>query len=331
MSTLLCFGLGYSAEHFVGMFGDGFGRIAGTVRGVERAALLNARFAGRLQALPFDGISPTPEVERAIAEADLALISIPQTETGDPVLAAFGDALLQARRLRSIVYLSTVGVYGDHGGAWVDEDTPPRPQSARGRGRLAAERAWQEFGARSGAAVTVLRLAGIYGSGRNALVQIARGDARRIAKPGQVFNRIHVGDIAQAIDAAFARKAAGIFNVSDDEPTSPGRPDRFRGATSRPRSAAGDRVRRRRTFAVADGFEFLAGMPPCTQRQAQARAWRCSPLSHLPRRSPRIVRSAMTLVMRRTLRPTPQCRLGPLRKRLRSPDLIRISMVWPSR
>src|SRR5579863_4853485 len=227
MSTLLCFGLGYSAEHFVGMFGDGFGRIVGTVRGVERAALLNARFAGRLKALPFDGISPTPEVTRAIAEADLALISIPQTEAGDPVLAAFGDALLQARRLRSIVYLSTVGVYGDHGGAWVDEDTPTRPQSARGRGRLAAEHAWQELGARSGAAVAVLRLAGIYGPGRNALVQIARGDARRIVKPGQVFNRIHVGDIAQAIDAAFARQAAGIFNIADDEPSSPGDPIAF--------------------------------------------------------------------------------------------------------
>jgi hypothetical protein len=125
MSTLLCFGLGYSAEHFVGMFDDGFERIIGTVRGVERAAVLNARFAGRFKALPFDGSSPTPALGGAIAEADLALISIPQTETGDPVLAAFGQALLRARRLRAIVYLSTIGVYGDHGGAWVDEETPP--------------------------------------------------------------------------------------------------------------------------------------------------------------------------------------------------------------
>ncbi len=224
MSTLLCFGLGYSAEHFVGMFGDGFERVIGTVRSVERAAVLNARFAGRLKALFFDGISPAPEVEQTIGEADFALISIPQTETVDPVLAAFGDALLHARRLRSLVYLSTVGVYGDHGGAWVDEDTPPRPDSARGRGRLAAERAWQRLGARSGVAIAVLRLAGIYGPGRNALVQIARGTARRIVKPGQVFNRIHVGDIAQAIDAAFARKAAAIFNVADDEPAAPGDP-----------------------------------------------------------------------------------------------------------
>lgn len=224
MSTLLCFGLGYSAEHFLGMFGDGFERVIGTVRGIERAAVLNARFAGRLKALPFDGISPTPELDHAIGEADLTLVSIPQNESGDPVLAAFGQALLRARRLRSIVYLSTVGVYGDRGGAWVDEETPPRPVSARGHGRLAAERAWQDLGARSGLAVVVLRLAGIYGPGRNVLTQIAAGTVRRIVKPGQVFNRIHVADIAQAIDAAFARRAAGIFNVADDEPTAPGDP-----------------------------------------------------------------------------------------------------------
>ncbi|HMK70161.1 MAG TPA: NAD-dependent epimerase/dehydratase family protein, partial [Xanthobacteraceae bacterium] len=150
--------------------------------------------------------------------------SIPQTAAGDPVLAAFGEALAQARRLRSIVYLSTVGVYGDRGGGWVDEDTAAQPDSERARERLAAENAWQKFGQRSGVAIAILRLAGIYGPGRNALVQIARGDARRIVKPGQVFNRIHVADIAQAIDAAFARAAAGVFNVADDEPSPPADP-----------------------------------------------------------------------------------------------------------
>ena len=227
MSTLVCFGLGYSAEHFIGMFGDGYARIVGTVRGVERAALLNARFGGRLRTFAFDGAFPAPDVTSAIGEADLALVSIPQTDKGDPVLAAFGEALAQATRLRSIVYLSTVGVYGDHRGAWVDEETPPRPDAARGRDRLAAEQAWQKFGARRGIAVTVLRLAGIYGPGRNALLQIARGDARCIVKPGQVFNRIHVGDIAQAIDAAFTQRASGIFNVADDEPTPTGEPLAF--------------------------------------------------------------------------------------------------------
>jgi nucleoside-diphosphate-sugar epimerase len=224
MSTLICFGFGYCAEHFIAAFGDKFERIIGTVRGSERAAILNAYHAGRLQALVFDGTHPTPELNNAIAETEYALVSVPPSEDGDPVLAAFGQALARARRLRSIVYLSTVGVYGDHGGEWVDETTPPRPGSARSSARLAAERAWHKLGARAGRAVAILRLAGIYGPGQNALVQIARGNARRVVKPGQIFNRIHVGDIAQSIDAAFARKATGIFNVADDEPTPPGDP-----------------------------------------------------------------------------------------------------------
>jgi nucleoside-diphosphate-sugar epimerase len=227
MSTLLCFGLGYCAEHYVATYGDGFARIVGTVRGAERAAVLNARLAGRLKALVFDGRSATPELIHAIGEADAALVSIPQDASGDPVLRVFGDAFTHAQRLRSIVYLSTVGVYGDCGGEWVDEDTPAKPVSARGRERLAAEQGWRDFGARRGIPVAVLRLAGIYGPGRNAFTQIAHGDARRIVKPGQVFNRIHVDDIARAIDAAFARKASGVFNVADDEPTPPGEPLAF--------------------------------------------------------------------------------------------------------
>ena len=224
MSRLICFGLGYSAEHYIARFGDGFERIVGTVRSAERAAVLNTRFGGRLKALIFDGTLATPDVTRAIGEADVALVSIPQTADGDPVLAAFGAALGNARHLRSVVYLSTVGVYGDHDGAWVDEETTPRPDSDRARERLAVEQAWQTFGRRSHKAIAILRLAGIYGPERNALLQIARGEARRILKPGQVFNRIHVGDIAQAIDAAFARNAEGIFNVTDDEPTPPADP-----------------------------------------------------------------------------------------------------------
>jgi len=224
VSLLLCFGLGYTAEHFIAAYGDAFARIVGTVRGADHAAALSARFAPRLNVFAFDGTSPNPDVERAIGAADAALVSIPQTAVGDPVLTAFGAALARARRLRSIVYLSTIGVYGDHGGGWVDEDTPPRPDSARARERLAAERAWQNFGARSGAAVAVLRLAGIYGPGRNALEQIGRGAARRVVKPGQVFNRIHVADIAQAIDAVLRCQASGIFNVADDEPSPPSDP-----------------------------------------------------------------------------------------------------------
>jgi nucleoside-diphosphate-sugar epimerase len=221
---LICFGLGYSAQHFVEKFGEKFARIVGTVRDTERAAGLNAQPSGRLKVLIFDGNSATPELRSAIAEVDTALVSVPPDENGDPVLRACGDVLAHAQRLRSIVYLSTIGVYGDRGGEWVDEATPPQPGAARSRERLAAEQAWLDFGARHNVAVAILRLAGIYGPGQNALVQIARGTARRIVKPGQVFNRIHVGDIAQAIDAAFTRRASRIFNVADDAPTPPADP-----------------------------------------------------------------------------------------------------------
>jgi nucleoside-diphosphate-sugar epimerase len=221
---LICFGLGYSAQHFVEIFGQKFDRIVGTVRGAERAAALKAHPSNQLKALVFDGTAVTPDLRSAIAEADAALISVPPDENGDPVLRACGDILAHAQRLRRIVYLSTIGVYGDRGGAWVDEATPPQPGAARSRERLAAEQAWRDFGARRGIAVATLRLAGIYGPGQNALVQIARGTARRIVKPGQVFNRVHVGDIAQAIEAAFACRASGIFNVADDEPTPPADP-----------------------------------------------------------------------------------------------------------
>ncbi|HET8919901.1 MAG TPA: SDR family oxidoreductase, partial [Xanthobacteraceae bacterium] len=201
-----------------------FERVIGTVRRAERAGILNAYQAGAVRAVVFDGTRVTAELETAIAAADHALVSIPPDASGDPVLTACGGALAARRNLRSVVYLSTVGVYGDHGGGWVDERTPPAPSSERSRWRVAAEQAWQQFGARHGVRVAVLRLAGIYGPGQNAIVALARGKARRVVKPGQVFNRIHVSDIAQAIDVAFARGADRVFNLADDEPSPPADP-----------------------------------------------------------------------------------------------------------
>jgi dTDP-4-dehydrorhamnose reductase len=226
-SSLVCFGFGYCAEHFVEIFGDKFGSIAGTVRGVERAASLNAYDPPHLRALVFDGVHSTPELAGAIAQADHILVSAPPGDRGDPVLTVCADSLAGAKRFCSIVYLSTVGVYGDHGGAWVDEQAPTKVASGRGRARVEAEQAWKRFGAQHNIAVAILRLAGIYGPGQSALIQIARGKARRIVKSGQIFNRIHVGDIAQAIDACFGRGASGIFNVADDEPSPPGDPIAF--------------------------------------------------------------------------------------------------------
>jgi nucleoside-diphosphate-sugar epimerase len=226
MATLLCLGFGYCAEHFVAMFGQNFEHVVGTVRGPERAAVLNA-YDAALQALVFDGTHPTPEINSAIVAADYVLVSVPPEAAGDPVITSCGKTFADAKQLRAIVYLSTIGVYGDHEGGWVDERTPPKPDVVRSRERLAAERAWQDLGARCGVAVAILRLAGIYGPGQNAIEQIRRGKARRIIKPGQIFNRIHVDDIAQAIDAAFTQEASGIYNVSDDEPSPPGDPITF--------------------------------------------------------------------------------------------------------
>lgn len=226
MPTLLCLGFGYCAQHYVADFGARFSRIVGTTRTAESAAAIQAHaFGGRhIETMVFDGTRAQPELVAAVADADALLISAAPDERGDPVLAMLGDALPQTPRLGAIVYLSTIGVYGDHGGEWVDEATTPSPITARSRQRVEAENVWQAFGARRGAPVAILRLAGIYGPGRNVLINVAYGNARRVAKPGQVFNRIHVADIAQAIDAAFAQAADGIFNLADDEPTPGGDP-----------------------------------------------------------------------------------------------------------
>src|SRR4051812_38256596 len=226
MATLFCFGLGYSASHTIHEVGTRFDRIAGTVTTREKAAhLAGAGIGGhKVEAFVFDGTDAAAEITAALMDAAAVLVSVPPGNDGEPVLRHFAATIAGAPQLASIVYLSTIGVYGDHGGAWIDEATPPAPISERSRARLAAEQEWQALGARAGRPVAILRLSGIYGPGQNALLQVARGSAKRIDKPGQVFNRIHAEDIAQAIDAAFTQRADGIFNVTDDEPTPQGVP-----------------------------------------------------------------------------------------------------------
>lgn len=216
MATLVCIGLGYSAAHYVSISKQ-FGRVIGTTRSLRDAARPTDR---HIELIAFDGTTAPAELIAHVAEADALLISAPPGETGDPVLACLADPIARGRT-RAVVYLSTIGVYGDSGGTWVDEESAPLPGSARSAARLAAEEAWRRFGAEHGKSVAVLRLAGIYGPGRNALVTLANGTARRIVKPGQVFNRVHVTDIAQAIETCFARDANGVFNLADDEPAPP--------------------------------------------------------------------------------------------------------------
>ncbi len=208
---LFILGLGYSARHFVGRFGGSFSHIAGTVRDPARQDDL----AG-IELHGFSGSRPADATVDRIREADVVLVSIPPGSAGDPALMVLGDVLAAGRR--KVVYLSTIGVYGDHAGGWVDESTPPQSALDRARMRVAAEQAWTET---ANGDVAILRLAGIYGPGRNALVTLRSGTARRIIKPGQVFNRIHVDDIASAIMAAIHHRGGGIWNVCDDEPTPP--------------------------------------------------------------------------------------------------------------
>ena len=215
---LLVFGAGYSASAIIETSRHRFETVWGTTRSPLKFAGIEALGA---KPLLFDGENRDPGVIGAIAEATHILVSVAPGEAGDPVLSAFGGEIRAAPRLRWIGYLSTVGVYGDHDGAWVDEDTMPRPVSRRSRQRVEAELAWQEMAQAVSATFAVFRLSGIYGPGRNAFVNIEKGTSRRLVKPGQVFNRIHVADIARALDRAFELEAGGIFNITDDEPAPP--------------------------------------------------------------------------------------------------------------
>ena len=224
MLTLVCLGLGYCARHYVAEFGHAFDRIIATSRTAESAAALRAqRFGGRVVEMHvFDGTSAPAGIAAAVADARALLVSAPPAQSGDPVLAAFGRVIAGAGRLETVAYLSSLGVYADSGGAWIDETAPVVPGRARrGDARIEAETAWQTLGAQRDLPVAILRLGGIYGPGQNNMTRLMRGAAQRVAKPGHVSNRIHVFDIAQTIDAVFARKANGTFNVADDEPTSP--------------------------------------------------------------------------------------------------------------
>lgn len=219
MSVLAAIGFGYCVRAFVAQDGSAFSRIIGTARTPARLASIPEGVDPFL----FDGETLSAPLAEALAQTDVLIASAPPDERGDPILRCAGEVLASGR-LRQVVYLTTLGVYGDHGGAWVDETTPPRAGSARLERRLAAEREWQAFGAANGVKVAVLRLAGIYGPGRNVLDQVRDGEARRIDRPGQVFNRIHVDDISAAIRAVVGQRFDGIVNVTDDLPAPPGDP-----------------------------------------------------------------------------------------------------------
>ena len=216
-AQFFCFGLGYSAT-VLGrkLLAEGW-RVSGTTRSPERAAELRQEgFTVHV----FGAAHPLADTQRALSGARHVLISPPPDADGDPVLAAHHHALATlAGDWRWLGYLSTTGVYGDRGGGWVDETAPLAAISDRGLRRVAAEQAWQDFAASTGAPLHIFRLPGIYGPGRNPFRALRDGTARRIDKAGQVFSRIHVEDLASALAASMARPQPGaLYNICDDEP-----------------------------------------------------------------------------------------------------------------
>ncbi len=209
--TLFSFGHGYSAQEVSRLLKPMGWRVLGTTRDPAQSPVLKASGAE-----PVVWPGQTPDLNGVTH----LLISTAPTAQGDPVLAALRDEIAErASQFEWIGYLSTTAVYGDHQGGWVDETTPPAPTAERGRWRMRAESQWQDI---PGLPTHIFRLAGIYGPGRGPFSKLKRVGMRRIIKPGQVFSRIHVADIAQVLVASMAAPNPGaIYNVCDDEPVPP--------------------------------------------------------------------------------------------------------------
>ena len=217
--NLFVFGLGYSARHFVERERDRFETIRASVTDVAKAGAIAAQTDIEMRVFGPD--ADDPRIAADLADTDILLVSAPPDDNGDTVLARYQSAIAESR-IRWIGYLSTIGVYGDQKGAWIDETTPAAPLSERSKLRQTVEEDWLTLGRDTGKSVQIFRLSGIYGPGRNPITKLRRGKAQRIVKPGQVFNRIHVDDIATVLAASIDRPRAGaIYNVTDDAPAPP--------------------------------------------------------------------------------------------------------------
>ncbi|PVE24193.1 NAD(P)-dependent oxidoreductase [Microvirga sp. KLBC 81] len=217
--NLFVFGLGYTARNFIARYGERITRICGTSHSPDQSRLLEGP---EVIAYRFKDTGYDLRILDELASADALLVSIPPNLGADPVLDFFTDAIRSARRLRWVGYLSTVDVYGDAQGSWVDESTTPDLDTPRSRHRLEAEQRWLRLGQQAQFSVQIFRLANVYGPGRNPLRQLAEGRAKRSVKSGQVLNRIHASDVAQVLMSSMERPSrSAIYNVADDEPTRP--------------------------------------------------------------------------------------------------------------
>ena len=208
--TLISFGHGYSAAALTKQLLTQGWTVFGTTRSADKAEAI--RETGVMPVL-LDNEADA-RIQDALTCATHLLISAGPNESGDPTLRRFKHQIAAAKHLEWVGYLSTTGVYGDHQGGWVDENTPLTPTTKRGKWRVTAEQEWQAI---PGLPLHIFRLAGIYGPGRGPFTKVRNGTARRIIKENQVFSRIHVEDIAQVLRASIERPNPGaVYNVCDD-------------------------------------------------------------------------------------------------------------------
>ncbi len=214
---LFCFGLGFSSQALAKRLLPNGWEVSGTVRGEQDESI-----AKNISVCPFDGSCSSTEISEAISRATHLLITIPPQPSGDVVLQNFAEEISRARNLQWIGYISSTGVYGDTQGKWVDESSPLLASTDRNRQRIEVESAWLKIGKDHGLPVMIFRCVGIYGPGRNLLISVRQGRARRIDKPGLVFSRIHSEDLAQILEASIKKTQPGeVYNVSDDCPSPP--------------------------------------------------------------------------------------------------------------
>jgi len=216
-ARVLVLGLGYSGRHLAALLQAHGVACSGTVRDPARApedGLVRHRLVA--------GEPISPPLCEAIRTAEAIICSVPPDADGDPALRLLTDALSDSPALRWVGYLSSTGVYADRDGGWVNEMSAADATDATALRRLRAEQQWQAFARARGIASAVFRLPGLYGRGRNVLVQLAQGKARQVVRPGLVFNRLHVEDLASGVLAAMRRPAgAALYLLSDDEPAPP--------------------------------------------------------------------------------------------------------------
>jgi nucleoside-diphosphate-sugar epimerase len=214
------FGLGFSslAALTALRIGQQTVNISGSVRTKDKADRLTRE---GVKAHVFDGTRAGETLGGDVRAASHVIFSIAPGAEGDPALIHHRADLDAASDLQWLCYYSTVGVYGDFGGEWIDEMAPLVPRNERSDRRVLAEQAWRDYAAQRGVPLTILRLAGIYGPGRSTFDKLRDGTAKRVIKPEQVFNRIHVDDIGRVTALAAEARLDGTFNLADDEPAPP--------------------------------------------------------------------------------------------------------------